>query len=309
MRWPFLSSSTHLYWGSFMLVAGDRHHVGPVSRCHDDSGNLGAGDVERGGAFVVRALDASAAVLVGSLVVAEHTLLQWKQTTGDGWWEPFHPSTAPSSCVLIQRHSGMMEISSLFYSSDIWLDRIDRSFNGRALACTIAAPPPKHMNHSPTQKSNDASLIKAGNTIHKEHKEQPFLSRLHSNSKTCRDVLWNRCVTLLSPSHIFDCTQYCAGFVDNSCPNPRFKLFFSSSFLVSCITHSTFTLSQSWAILPWTRSFSNPFSPFSHPGAKLPTSQNRPEHSKLSRDFFFFLKEMYHLAQPSHQPLLSIESL
>lgn len=59
-----------------MLVAGDRHHVGPVSWCHDDSGNLGAGDVERGGAFVVRALDASAAVLVGSLVVAEHTLLQ-----------------------------------------------------------------------------------------------------------------------------------------------------------------------------------------------------------------------------------------
>lgn len=90
------------------------------------------------------------------------------------------------------------------------------------------------------------------------------------------------------PSHIFDSTRYCAGFVDNSCLNPRFKLFFSSSFLVSCITHSTFTLSQSWAILPWTRSFSNPFSPFSHPGAKLPTSQNGPEHSKLSSDFFFF---------------------
>lgn len=30
------------------------------------------------------------------------------------------------------------------------------------------------MNHRPTQKSNDASLIKTGNTIHKEHKEQLF---------------------------------------------------------------------------------------------------------------------------------------
>lgn len=138
------------------------------------------------------------------------------------------------------------------------------------------------MNHSPTQKSNDASLIKAGNTI---HKEQLFLSRLHSNSKTCRRVLWNRCVTLLSPSHIFDSTQYGAGFVDNSCPNPCFKLFFPHPFW--CLA-SLAQLSQSWAILPWTCSFSNPFSPFSHPGAKLPTSQNRPEHSKT----FFFKRDV-----------------
>lgn len=33
----------------FMPVAGDGHHVGPVGGRHDDSGDLGAGDVEGGG--------------------------------------------------------------------------------------------------------------------------------------------------------------------------------------------------------------------------------------------------------------------
>lgn len=36
-----------------MLVAGDRHHIGPISWRHDDSGDLGAGNVERGGTFLV----------------------------------------------------------------------------------------------------------------------------------------------------------------------------------------------------------------------------------------------------------------
>ena len=40
---------THLLGEPFMLLAGDGHHVGPVGRRHDDSGDLGAGDVEGGG--------------------------------------------------------------------------------------------------------------------------------------------------------------------------------------------------------------------------------------------------------------------
>lgn len=35
-----------------MLLAGDRHHIGPVSWCHDDSSDLGTGDVEGGGTFL-----------------------------------------------------------------------------------------------------------------------------------------------------------------------------------------------------------------------------------------------------------------
>lgn len=62
-----------------MLLAGDGHHIGPVGWCHDHSGDLGAGDVEGGGTVLVRALDAGAAVLIGTVAVAEHTLLQWKQ--------------------------------------------------------------------------------------------------------------------------------------------------------------------------------------------------------------------------------------
>lgn len=62
-----------------MFVAGNRHHIRPVCRRHDNSCNLSAGDVERGGTFLLRALDAGAAVLTGTLAVAEHTLLQWKQ--------------------------------------------------------------------------------------------------------------------------------------------------------------------------------------------------------------------------------------
>lgn len=36
-----------------MFVAGDGYHIGPVGWCHDDSSDLGAGDVEGGGAFLV----------------------------------------------------------------------------------------------------------------------------------------------------------------------------------------------------------------------------------------------------------------
>lgn len=75
------SGAAHLCDGPFMMpVAGDRHQVRPVSRRHDHSGDLGAGHVEGGGALVLRALDAGAAVLVGRLVVAENALLQ--QTNG-----------------------------------------------------------------------------------------------------------------------------------------------------------------------------------------------------------------------------------
>jgi len=59
-----------------VLVAADRHHVGPVGRRHDDSGDLGAGDVEGGGTVLVGALDAGAAVTVGRLSVAEDALLR-----------------------------------------------------------------------------------------------------------------------------------------------------------------------------------------------------------------------------------------
>lgn len=80
ISWPFRSISTYLGGDSFVLVAGDWHHIGPISRSHDDPGDLGAGDVEGGGAFVVRALDAGAAVLIGILVMAEHTRLQWEHS-------------------------------------------------------------------------------------------------------------------------------------------------------------------------------------------------------------------------------------
>lgn len=59
-----------------MLVAGDGHHVGPVSGRHDYSGDLGTGDVEGGCAILARALDAGAAVLISNFAMAEHTLLQ-----------------------------------------------------------------------------------------------------------------------------------------------------------------------------------------------------------------------------------------
>lgn len=74
----------HLRNGPFMPVAGDRHHVRPVGRRHDHSSNLGAGHVEGGGALVLRALDAGAAVLVGRLVVAENALLRGEQTNRRG---------------------------------------------------------------------------------------------------------------------------------------------------------------------------------------------------------------------------------
>lgn len=62
-----------------MLVAGDRHHIWPVSRRHDYSSNLGTGDMEGGGTVLVRTLDAGAAVLSGTAAVAEHALLQSEQ--------------------------------------------------------------------------------------------------------------------------------------------------------------------------------------------------------------------------------------
>lgn len=77
-------TAAHLGNGPFMPVAGDRHHVRPVGRRHDHSGDLGAGDVEGGGALVLRALDAGAAVLVGRLVVAEDALLPGERTNGRG---------------------------------------------------------------------------------------------------------------------------------------------------------------------------------------------------------------------------------
>lgn len=59
-----------------MFVAGDRHHIRPVCGRHGNACKLSTGDVEGGGAFLLRALDAGAAVLPGTLAVAEHTLLQ-----------------------------------------------------------------------------------------------------------------------------------------------------------------------------------------------------------------------------------------
>lgn len=76
-----------------MFVAGDWNHIGPISWCHDDSSDLGAGNVEGGGTFLVWALDAGAAVLIGILAVAEHTLLQWKQKIDNGQW--LRPETKP----------------------------------------------------------------------------------------------------------------------------------------------------------------------------------------------------------------------
>lgn len=69
-----------------MPVAGDGHHVWPVGRLHDHSCNLGAGDVERGGAVLIRTLDAGAAVLIGILPVTEHTLLQREKNTKTSGW-------------------------------------------------------------------------------------------------------------------------------------------------------------------------------------------------------------------------------
>lgn len=62
-----------------MFVAGNRHHIRPVCRHHGNSCDLSAGDMEGGGAFLLRALDAGTTVLTGTLAVAEHTLLQRKQ--------------------------------------------------------------------------------------------------------------------------------------------------------------------------------------------------------------------------------------
>lgn len=76
-----------------MFVAGDWNHIGPISWCHDDSSDLGAGNVEGRGTFLVWALDTGAAVLIGILAVAEHTLLQWKQKIDNGQW--LRPETKP----------------------------------------------------------------------------------------------------------------------------------------------------------------------------------------------------------------------
>lgn len=65
-----------------MFVAGNRHHIRPVCRRHGNGCELSTSDVEGGGAFLLRALDAGAAVLTGTLAVAEHTLLQGND--GDG---------------------------------------------------------------------------------------------------------------------------------------------------------------------------------------------------------------------------------
>lgn len=62
----------------FVLLADDWDHIGPVGGLHQHSSDLSTGDVERGGAVLVRALDAGAAVLIRTLAVAENTSLQKK---------------------------------------------------------------------------------------------------------------------------------------------------------------------------------------------------------------------------------------
>lgn len=64
-----------------MLLADDRDHVGPVGGLHQYSGDLSAGDMEGGGAVLVCALDAGAAVLIRTLAVAENASLQQKTKT------------------------------------------------------------------------------------------------------------------------------------------------------------------------------------------------------------------------------------
>lgn len=44
---------TYLWSNPFMPVAGDGYHIGPVGWRHDYSSNLGAGDMERGGAVLI----------------------------------------------------------------------------------------------------------------------------------------------------------------------------------------------------------------------------------------------------------------
>lgn len=61
--------------GLLVLVAGDRHHVGPIGWLHEHTGDVGTGDVEGGGAVVEGTLDTRPTHLLGVLV-AVHTLLQ-----------------------------------------------------------------------------------------------------------------------------------------------------------------------------------------------------------------------------------------
>lgn len=65
----------YLVIGLLMLVAGDRHHVRPIGWLHEHTGDVGAGDVEGGGAVVLGTLDTRPAHLLGVLV-AVYTLLQ-----------------------------------------------------------------------------------------------------------------------------------------------------------------------------------------------------------------------------------------
>lgn len=95
---PFFSACAHLGSDPFVFVAGDGHHIWPVGRLHDDSGDVGAGDVEGGGTVLVRALDAGAPVLIGALAVAVHTFLQCKnQEAGLVIWVTDKQTSRPSS--------------------------------------------------------------------------------------------------------------------------------------------------------------------------------------------------------------------
>lgn len=69
-----LTKATHLMIGLFVFVAGDGHHERPIVRLHDDSGEEGAGDVERRGAVVQRALDTRAEDLLSRLVAVDALL-------------------------------------------------------------------------------------------------------------------------------------------------------------------------------------------------------------------------------------------
>lgn len=167
--WLFLLICTYLRRDPFMFVAGDRYHIGPVGWHHNDSSDLGAGDVEGGGAFLVWALDAGATVLIGILAVAEHTLLQWKQKrrtlVGKSGWKQI-PLDLQSlflslafSFIDIQgsrecRYGTMAQTVSTCW---LWLSVpvkvniiIPQGQHRKVLACatlvlTIPDPPPKHI--------------------------------------------------------------------------------------------------------------------------------------------------------------------
>lgn len=57
-----------------MLVAGDRHDIGPIGRLHEYSGDVCASHMEGRGAVLIGALDAGTAGLLGALVAVDALL-------------------------------------------------------------------------------------------------------------------------------------------------------------------------------------------------------------------------------------------